>query len=244
MTEQRLLSLVRQAVERYGMIGENDRIAVGVSGGKDSLTLLYALAKLSSFYPKPFSVCGICVDLGLEGTDFDGIQGFARELGVELLFFSTQIGKIVLEEREEKNPCSLCSKMRKGALVREALNMGCGKIAYAHHKDDFVETMLMSLIFQGRFYAFPPVTWFEDTGLQILRPLMLAEERQIRGFCRKYAVPVVKSPCSVDGTTSRAYAKELLRQICAEHPEAKNRMFRALTEGGIEDWPQPGGKRE
>lgn len=239
MTEQRLLSLVRQAVERYGMIGEGDRIAVGVSGGKDSLTLLYALARLSSFYPKSFSVCGICVDLGLGGADFDGIKRFARGLHVELRIVSTQIGKIVLEERKEKNPCSLCSKMRKGALVREALDMGCSKIAYAHHKDDFVETMLMSLIFQGRFYAFPPVTWFEDTGLQILRPLMLTEERQIRGFCRKYEIPVMKSPCPVDGTTSRAYAKDLLKQICAEHPEARERMFHALTEGKIEDWPPP-----
>lgn len=239
MTEQRLLSLVRQAVERYGMIEKGDRIAVGVSGGKDSLTLLYALARLSSFYPKPFSVCGICVDLGLGGADFDGIKRFARGLDVELRIVPTQIGKIVLEERKEKNPCSLCSKMRKGALVREALDMGCGKIAYAHHKDDFVETMLMSLIFQGRFYAFPPVTWFEDTGIQILRPLMLTEERQIRGFCRKYEIPVMKSPCPVDGTTSRAYAKDLLAQICAEHPEARERMFHALTEGKIEDWPPP-----
>ena len=237
MTEQKLLSLVRQAVERYRMVQAGDKIAVGVSGGKDSLTLLYALSRLASFYPEPFSVCAVCVDLGMEGADFAGIKEFAGKLDVELKIVATQIGQIVLRERKESNPCSLCAKMRKGALVKEALDMGCNKIAYAHHKDDFVETMLMSLIFQGRFYAFPPVTWFEDTGLQILRPLMLAEERQVRSFCRKYEIPVMKSPCPVDGTTSRAYAKKLLERICMEHPGAKDRMFHALTEGKIEDWP-------
>lgn len=238
MKLQKLLSLVRQAVERYGMIEEGDRIAVGVSGGKDSLTLLLAMKELAKFYPKRFEVCAVCVDLGFENTDHSQIRRFCKELHTELSVISTQIGQIVMEERKEKNPCALCAKMRKGALVKEALRLGCNKIAYAHHKDDFVETMLLSLIFQGQFYVFPPVTWFEDTNLTVLRPLMLAEEAQVRGFCSRYRIPVMKSPCPVDGKTKRAYAKQLLAQIQREHPGAKERMFHAVTEGRIPDWPQ------
>lgn len=238
MKLQKLLSLVRQAVERYGMIEAGDRIAVGVSGGKDSLTLLAALKKLSEFYPEPFEVCGILVDLGFENTDFGEVQRFCETLPADLSVVRTQIGRIVMEERKEKNPCALCAKMRKGALVKEALRMGCNKIAYAHHKDDFVETMLLSLIFQGQFYAFPPVTRFEDTKLTVLRPLMLVEEAQVRGFCNRYHIPVMKNPCPVDGTTKRAWAKRLLGQIQREHPGAKERMFHAVTEGNIPDWPR------
>ncbi|MBS6395782.1 MAG: tRNA 2-thiocytidine(32) synthetase TtcA [Clostridiales bacterium] len=236
MKLQKLLSLVRQAVEKYHMIEAGDRIAVGVSGGKDSLTLLYALKELSRFYPKPFSVCAVSVDLGFENTDFTEIEAYCEALGTEYSVVHTQIGQIVLKERKEKNPCSLCAKLRKGALVTEVQRLGCNKIAYAHHKDDFVETMLLSLIFQGQFYAFPPVTWFEDTKLSVLRPLMLVEEAQVKGFCSRYEIPVMKSPCPVDGTTRRAYAKELLAQIQREHPGAKERMFHAITEGNIYDW--------
>lgn len=238
MKLQKLLSLVRQAVEKYHMIEEGDRIAVGVSGGKDSLTLLYALKELSCFYPKHFTVCAVSVDLGFSNTDFSGIRAFCQQLGVELSVLHTQIGRIVMEERKETNPCSLCAKMRKGALVQEVLRLNCNKIAYAHHKDDFVETMLLSLIFQGQFYAFPPVTRFEDTHLTVLRPMMLVEEAQVKGFCRRYGIPVMKSPCPVDGTTKRAYAKELLAQIQKEHPGAKERLFHAIVEGRISDWPE------
>lgn len=194
MQLQKLLSLIRQAVDRYNMIAEGDKIAVGVSGGKDSLTLLYALKKLSQFYPKHFTVCAICVDLGYDNTDFTGIDEFCRNLDVPLTLISTQIGKIVMEERKESNPCSLCAKLRKGALVDEAVRLGCTRIAYAHHKDDFVETMLMSMIFQGKFYAFPPVTLFEDKNLRVIRPLMLVEESQVKGFVKRQEFPVLKSP--------------------------------------------------
>lgn len=237
MKLQKLLSLVRQAVDRYEMMEAGDRIAVGVSGGKDSLTLLRALKELSAFYPKPFEVCGVCVDLGFENTDYDAFRRFCGELEVELSVVHTQIGRIVMEERKEKHPCALCAKLRKGALGKEVLRMGCNKIAYAHHKDDFVETMLLSLLFQGRFYAFPPVTHFEDTSLTVLRPLMLLEETQIKGFCRLYEIPVMKNACPADGKTKRAYAKELLVRLQREHPGVKERMFHAITQGQIPDWP-------
>lgn len=239
MKLQKLLSLVRQAVEKYEMIEEGDRIAVGVSGGKDSLTLLRALKELSKFYPKAFSVTAICVDLGYENTDFSGIQAYCDGLGVKLSIVHTQIARIVLDERKEKHPCALCATLRKGALVNEALLLGCNKIAYAHHMDDFVETMLMSMIYQGQFYVFPPVTRFEDKEIQVLRPMMFVKEAQVRGFCELYEIPVMKSPCPVDGTTRRQYVKELLFQIQKDCPGAKDRMFHAILEGKIPDWPDP-----
>lgn len=237
MKLQKLLSLVRQAVDRYGMIEEGDRIAVGVSGGKDSLALLVALKELSRFYPKSFEVYAVSVDLGFDSADYGELLRFCEKLQVKYSVVRTQIGRIVLKERKEKHPCALCAKMRKGALAKEALRMGCNKIAYAHHKDDFVETMLLSLIFQGRFYAFPPVTKFEDTGLTVVRPLMLVEETQVRGFVRACQLPVMQKVCPVDGQTKRAYAKALLGQIQREHPGAKERLFHAVTQGKLSDWP-------
>ncbi|MCD8248754.1 MAG: tRNA 2-thiocytidine(32) synthetase TtcA [Lachnospiraceae bacterium] len=238
MDIQKMLSLLRQAAEQYGMIEAGDRIAVGVSGGKDSMALLYTLKKLSAFYPKAFELCGICVDLGHPDTEFSELQRFAEKLGAEFSVVHTKIGQIVFAERKEKHPCSLCAKLRKGALVEEAQRLGCNKIAYAHHLDDFVETMLLSLLFQGRFYAFPPVTRFEDRNMEIIRPLMLVEESRIRGFVRRYEIPTIENTCPADGKTERAYVKKLLAQIEREHPGAKKRMFHAITEGGIEDWPE------
>ncbi len=238
--EKRFLSLLRQAVKRYGMIEEGDRIVVGVSGGKDSMALLWGMRELSRFYPKDFEVMGVMVDLGFGFRDGEEreVWEYCKGMGVELEVVRTQIGRIVMEERGEKNPCSLCAKMRKGALVERALLMGGNKIAYAHHKDDFVETMLLSLLFQGRFYAFPPVTEFEDTRITVIRPMMLMEEGQVRGFCKRYQVPVMGNGCPVDGKTKRAYVKELLSKMQREHPGVKERMFHALMYGGIEDWPE------
>ena len=181
----------------------------------------------------------ICVDLGYANTDFTGIEAYCEKLGVELTIIHTQIGKIVMEERKEHNPCSLCAKLRKGALVDEAVRQGCNVIAYAHHKDDFVETMLMSMIYQGQFYAFPPVTWFEDKGIRVIRPLMYVEEGQIRGFIRRQEIRILKSPCPVDGTTRRAYVKDLLMKLDQETPGAKERMFHAIVTGNIYDWVDP-----
>lgn len=238
MKLQKLLSLVRQAVQDYEMIQTGDRIAVGVSGGKDSLTLLTALKELSKFYPRSFEVCAVSVDLGFGNTDYTEIRRFCEKLQVEFSVVSTQISRIVMEERKEKNPCALCAKLRKGALVNCVQELSCNKIAYGHHKDDFVETMLLSLLFQGQFYAFPPVTWFEDTRLTVLRPLMLVEEAQVKGFCSRYQIPVMKSACPVDGRTKRAYVKGLLAQMQREHPGAKERMFHAIMAGNIPDWPK------
>lgn len=179
MDLQRMMSLVRQALDRYEMIEEGDHVALGLSGGKDSLALLCALSGISRFYPKKFRLCAIYIDLGYGNVQDDGMRRLCEKWNVPFYRVDTQIGDIVMRQRKESNPCSLCAKMRKGALGQKALELGCNKIAYAHHKDDFTETMMMNLIFQSRFYAFPPVTKMEDSGLTVIRPLMLVNEAQV-----------------------------------------------------------------
>ena len=238
MKLQQLLSYTRKAVDEYQMIQPGDKIAVGISGGKDSLTLLYALHGLRRFYPNHFDIEAITVSLGFDGFDLSPIRSLCEELAIPYTIVDTEIGHIVFDERKEGNPCSLCAKMRKGAFNQEAKRLGCNKVAYAHHKDDIVETMLLSLIFEGRFYSFSPRTYLDRMDLTVIRPLMFVEEADVIGFKNKYDLPVVKSPCPADGYTKRQYAKDLLRQLNLEHPGVKNRMFTAIQNGKIDGWPE------
>ena len=238
MNLQQVLSYVRKAVDDYHMIEEGDKIAIGISGGKDSLTLLYALHGLKRFYPKHFEIHAVTVDLGWDNLNLDRIIELCKELNVEYTIEKTDIAQIVFEERKEENPCSLCAKMRKGALNQAIKEVGCNKIAYAHHKDDVVETMLMSLIFEGRFHTFSPVTYLDRTQLTVIRPLMYMNEADVIGFVNKYNVPVVKSPCPTDGHTKREYVKNLLRQINRDNPGVKERMFTAIQNGNMKGWSE------
>ena len=227
MELQRLLSYTRKAVDDYHLIDAGDKIAVGISGGKDSLTLLYALHGLRRFYPNPFELLAISVDLGF-GMDFSPVEELCAKLEIPYQVLKTDIGRIVFEERKEDNPCSLCAKMRKGALNEAVKKMGCNKVAYAHHKDDVVETLLLSLIFEGRFHTFKPLTYLDRMQLYVIRPLLYVEESDIIGFLHKMDLPVVKNPCPADGYTKREYAKGLLRSMNREHPGTKERMFTAI----------------
>ena len=238
MKLQQLLSFTRKAVDEYQMIQEGDHIAVGISGGKDSLTLLYALHGLKRFYPNKFELSAITVDLGYEEFDLSPVHELCQELGVPYKVVKTDIAHILFEERKESNPCSLCAKMRKGALNDAVKEMGCNKVAYAHHKADIIETMLLSLIFEGRFHSFSPKTYLDRMDLTVIRPIMFVDEADVIGFKNKYNLPVVKSKCPVDGYTKRQYAKELVKQLNTEHPGAKNRMFTAILNGDIEGWPE------
>ncbi len=238
MKLQQVLSCVRKAVDDYHMIDEYDKIAVGISGGKDSLTLLYALNSLKRFYPKEFSIHAVTVDLGFGNLNLDGIRALCKELQVEYTVIPTDIAQIIFEERKETNPCSLCAKMRKGALNQTVKSLGCNKVAYAHHRDDIVETMLMSLIFEGRFHTFAPVTYLDRTDLTVIRPLMYMKEADVIGFVNKYNVPVVKSPCPADGHTKREYVKNLLRQLNLENPGVKERMFTAIQNANQKGWTE------
>ncbi len=236
MKLQQVFSYVRKAIDDYHMIEENDKIAIGISGGKDSLTLLYALHGLQRFYPKHFDIHAVTVDLGFQNLNLEEIKTLCSSLGVLYHIIETDIAKIIFEDRKENNPCSLCAKMRKGALNDAIKAIGCNKVAYAHHKDDVVETMLMSLIFEGRFHTFSPVTYLDRTGLTVIRPLLYMNEADVIGFINKYQVPVVKSPCPADGNTKREYIKELLKHLNQENPGVKERMFTAIHNGNLKGW--------
>lgn len=212
------------------MIAEGDKIAVGISGGKDSLAMLYALSGIRRFYPLPFELFAVTVDLGFENLNLDKIADLCGKLEVPYHIVKTDIGKIIFEDRKETSPCSLCAKMRKGALNQAMKELGCGKVAYAHHRDDVVETMLLSLIYEGRFHCFAPVTYLDRMDMTVIRPLIYVQESDVIGFVNRYDVPVVKSPCPADGHTKREYAHLLLQQLNRENPGVKERMFHAVQD--------------
>lgn len=238
MKLQKLYSYTRKAMDDFQMIKENDSIAVGISGGKDSLTLLYALAGLRRFYPVHYSLTAITVDLGYPDFDLTEIKALCQKLDVPYHIIPTQIEAIIKEQNKKNSPCSLCAKLRKGALNHAVIELGCNKVAYAHHKDDIIETMLLSLMFEGRFYTFPPVTHLDRSNLDVIRPLMYVPEVDVIGFKNHYNLPVVKNPCTFDGKTKRQYAKDLLQQLNKDHPGVKNRLFTAIINGNIPDWRQ------
>ena len=236
MKLQKLLSLTRKAVDEFRLIDPGDKIAVGISGGKDSLAMLYALCGLKRFYPNPFTLEAITVDLGHPGFHPEKIQSLCESLEIPFTLVRTDIAPIIFQERKESNPCSLCAKMRKGALNQAAKDLGCNKIAYAHHKDDVVETMLLSLIYEGRFHTISPKTYLDRMELTVIRPLLFVDEADIIGFKNKYQLPVEKSPCPVDGYTKRQYAKDLLKTLNHDSPGVRERMFTAILNSAISGW--------
>ena len=237
MKLQRLYSLTRQAIDYYHLIEDGDHIAVGISGGKDSLTLLYALQGLKQFYPKQFELSAITVDLGFREFDLSPVKELCERFSVPYTIVSTEIGKILFDTRGESNPCALCAKLRKGALNEAAIKLSCNKIAYAHHREDLIETMLLSLIYEGRFYAFSPSTYLDRTGLTVIRPMIYVKEADVIGFKNKYNLPVCKNPCPVDGHTKREYVKKITKTLERENPGVKD-LFHAIVDGNIEGWPE------
>lgn len=236
MDLQRVLSLVRKACDDYNMIQENDRIAVGISGGKDSLTLLTALSHLRRFYPNKFELFAITVDLGFNNMNLEKVSKLCADLDVPYYIVKTDIAKIVFDDRKETNPCALCAKMRKGALNDELNRLNINKVAYAHHKDDVVTTMMMSLIYEGRIHTFSPVTYLDRTNITVIRPLIYMNESDVIGFVNKYEIPVVKSACPADKHTKREFINELINSINKETPGVKNRMFSAIQSSAFKEW--------
>lgn len=231
---QRIMSFTRRALDDYGMIREGDRIAVGVSGGKDSLTLLAALAELRRFYPIPYELCAITVDMGFEGADFSEIAEFCRRLGVPFRAVKTDIAKIVFDVRKEPNPCSLCAKLRRGSLHTAAKEMGCNKVALGHHFDDVVNTFMMNLFFEGRLGCFQPVSYLSRTDLYLIRPLMYAKEKDVKYFVRHANLPIFKNPCPEDHNTERSNMDALLSELEKKYPGLRHRIFGAMCRGEID----------
>jgi tRNA(Ile)-lysidine synthase TilS/MesJ len=225
---QNILSHVRRCVEDFDMISEGDRVAVGVSGGKDSLLTLLALSRLSKFYPIPFKVRAVSLDLGFEETDFSPIEKLCSELGVPFSLVKTEIGKVVFDVRKEENPCSLCSNMRRGALNSAAKELGCNKVALGHHLDDAVDTFLMSLIYEGRISCFAPVTYLDRTGITVIRPLLYCREYEIISAVQRLALPIVKNKCPKDKHSKRERVKEIAGVLREERADIYEKVFGAM----------------
>ena len=233
---QEILGLVRRCVDHYHMIEEGDRIAVGVSGGKDSLALLVALANLRRFYPKHYDVVAITLVMGYEEMDFSAVQALCDSLGVEYIRVPTQIKQIVFDIRQEENPCSLCAKLRRGALSTAMNEHGIRKIALGHHYDDAVETMLMSLIFEGRLGCFQPVTYLSRTDVTQIRPLLYVKERQVVNAAKRLELPIVENPCPANGETRRQEIKELIASLEGRYPDLKQKIFGAMQRYPLYGW--------
>lgn len=233
---KRIVSLVRKAVDEYDMIKENDRVAVGVSGGKDSLVLLAALTQLSRYHPKHFSVVGLSIDPGFGG-DFEPIRQFAENLGVEYYVKEVPLKEIIFDIRKESNPCSLCSKMRSGALNNFAIDMGCRTLALGHHKDDVLETFFLSLLYEGRVNCFSPVTYLDRTDVTKIRPLIYVRECDVKAIVNKLHIPVMAKVCPADGVTKRADMHDIIKELEARTtPGLKKRLFHAVESSGIPGW--------
>lgn len=233
---QKLMGLVRRCADDYHMIEPNDRIAVGVSGGKDSLTLLVLLAALREYYPQPFELAAVTIDMGLPGMDFSGVAALCERLNVPFHTVKTEIGPIIFDYRREKNPCSMCAKMRRGALNQELLRLGFSKVALGHHYDDAVETFLMSLLFEGRLSCFQPVTYLDRSGVTQIRPLIYAGEQRISNLAHQLELPIVENPCPQDKGSKRYEIKQLLKTLGHDYPDMRSKIFGAMQRLPLDGW--------
>ena len=233
---QHILGLVRRCVEDYHMIEAGETVAVGVSGGKDSLLTLTALARLRAFYPLPFQVEAITLETGMPGMDFTPVANYCAALDVPYTRISVPVYDIVFNERKEKNPCSLCAKLRRGSLHTALTERGIHKIALGHHYDDAVETLLMNLLFEGRIGCFQPVTYLSRSDVTQIRPLLYVKEQQVRNVAAKLDLPIVHNPCPANGETRRQEVKELIESLSERYPDLKQKLFGAMQRYPLYGW--------
>ena len=231
---KRILSFTRRALDDYEMIRPGDRVAVGVSAGKDSLTLLCAMAELRRFYPVPFELVAVTIDMKAGESDFSAIRALCEKLDVPYHVIPTEISHIIFDVRREKNPCSLCAKMRRGALHNAAKELGCNVVALGHHFDDAVETFMLNLFFEGRLGCFSPVSYLSRTDLRLIRPMIYMPEKDVRYFAKKAELPVLASTCPADGNTQREEMKKLLAELDRKHDGLRYRIFGAMQRGEID----------
>ncbi len=225
---KKVLGCIRRACEDFHLIEDGDIVAVGVSGGKDSLLLLYALSLYRKFAPQRFEVKGLTLTMGLEPFDTSKVAALCEKLGVEYIVRPTEIGRIIFEERHEKNPCSLCAKMRRGALNDLAKECGCNKVALGHHRDDALETLLLCLLHEGRIHTFHPKSYLSKADLTVIRPMVYLPEKHIIHVAREMQLPIIPSPCPANGATEREEMKYLLDNLCKLYPNAREMMLSAL----------------
>jgi tRNA(Ile)-lysidine synthase TilS/MesJ len=236
---QKLMGLMRRCIDDYDMIQAGDKIAVGVSGGKDSLVLLRLLAGLRAYFNKPFTLEAITIDMGL-GMDYSAIEALCRELDVPYTIVKTEIAPIIFDHRKEKNPCSMCAKMRRGALNQAILERGFNKLALGHHYDDAVETFVMNLLFEGRIGCFQPVTNLDRTGIIQIRPMLYIHERTVDNFALRQNLPILENRCPVDKQTKREEVKKLVFDLSSTYPDLKERIFGAMQRFPLPEWEPQG----
>ncbi len=235
---QKLMSHMRSAMQQYNMIDEGDRVAVGLSGGKDSVALLVALANLRRFYPNRFDLVAITLDPCFGGVpgDYSALQTLCDELEIPYILKRTELGKVIFETRKEKNPCSLCARMRRGALHDAAKAAGCHKLALGHHMDDAAETFLMNLLNGGHIGCFSPVTYMSRKDITVIRPMIFCRESEPARVCRKLNLPVVKSKCPADGATERQHVKELLTALEKDYGDVRSKIIYAMQDKHVDRW--------
>ena len=235
---QKLMGYMRKAITEYNMLEDGDKVAVGVSGGKDSVALLTALAWMRSYLGIDYSLVAITLDPQFGGVpgDFSAIEELCSRLDVPYILKRTEIGQVIFDIRDESNPCSLCARMRRGCLHDTAKAAGCNKIALGHHYDDAVETFVMNLFNEGRIGCFSPVTYLSRKDLTMIRPMVFAPENDIRKAVKHEGLPVAKSSCPVDGVTTRQWTKDWLRAMEKEHKGLKQRLFGAMKRAHVREW--------
>lgn len=226
MNIQPLLSKLRRADSDFKLIEPNDRITVGLSGGKDSLLLVQLLSAYKRFSPNPFTLNALTVDMGL-GCDFSPLGEFCEQMGVEWELIKTDIAAVVFDVRKESNPCSLCAKMRRGALANAISERKYNALALGHHADDFLETFLLSLFYEGRLSVLQPKSLLSRTGVKVIRPMIYIPEKEVSPFVS--SLPIVKNPCPQNGVTKRQDMKEFIARLKKEIPISYNNMLKALT---------------
>lgn len=229
--EKKLLSLTRHAIDEFHLISEGDKICVGVSGGKDSMSLLTILSKLRNFYPNKFEIEAVLVSLGFDNFDSTPVNDYCKSLDINFTLVKTKIANIVFDERKENNPCSLCANMRRGAVNNAAIKLGCNTVALAHHKDDVIETGILSLFYEGRFHSFSPDTWLDRKQLHVIRPFIYVDEKQIKEYVNLSSIPVVENTCPMDKASQRKQVKDLIMHLGKENAHIRSNVFGAIKRG-------------
>ena len=235
---KKLLSKTRAAADKYGMFGQNEKIAIGVSGGKDSLMLLRLMAAMREFHPSHFEITALCLDPCFGGmeADYSGIQLLCDELDVPLVIRRSRLGEIIFEERRESNPCSLCARMRRGILHNMTLEQGCTRLALGHHMDDAAATFWMNLTAGSRIASFSPVTYLDRKEIYLIRPMIFCHESEIQSAAERFRLPVMKSQCPADGCTQRSLAQKTIRELEKKYPGLTERIITAMQQGDVSDW--------
>ncbi len=233
---QRMLSYIRKAVDNYNMIEEGDKIAVGLSGGKDSITLLMGLKALQRFYPKKFDLIAISINPGFEFFNSDFLKSTCKKIGVEYIEEQSHIKEIVFDIRKEKNPCSLCANLRRGILNTTAIREGCTKIALGHNEDDVLETFFLNLLYGGNINTFAPISYMDRSKITLIRPLIYAPEKSIKTFVKKNNIAVMPKCCPMDGISKREDMKKLISDFQKEIPDVKANIYGAIKRSNIKGW--------